>query len=172
MPVGEILISEKEIQRRVEVLGREIGDAIPPGDLHVITTLKGALFFAVDLIRALGREVTLGFITASSYGSSTESSGEVQLHQEDIGEFAGCHLLVVDDIIDTGRTLLAVTEALRTHNPVSIRTAVLIAKPARREAAIDADYVGFTIDDIFIIGYGLDYDEKYRPLPDIRAFSP
>ena len=172
MPVGEIFISENEIRRRVGALGREIGAAIPPGDLHVIVTLKGALFFAVDLIRALGREITLGFITASSYGSGTKSSGVVQLHQEDIGEFAGRHLLIIDDIIDTGRTLLAVTEALRVHGPASIRTAALIAKPARREIAIEADYVGFTIDDIFVIGYGLDADEKYRTLPDIRTFSP
>lgn len=172
MPLGDILISQTEIRRRVEVLGRQIGEAIPPGDLHVIATLKGALFFAVDLVRALGREATLGFITASSYGSGTESSGKVLLHQEDIGEPAGRHLLVVDDIIDTGRTLLAVTESLRAHRPLSVRTAVLIGKPARREAAIEADYVGFTIDDIFVVGYGLDYDEKYRTLPDIHFFSP
>lgn len=172
MPLGEILISQDHIRRRVETLGREISAATPPGNLHVVTTLKGALFFAVDLIRALGREVTVGFITASSYGSGTKSSGEVHLHQEDIGDVSGCHVLIVDDIIDTGRTLFAVSEAIRAHRPASIRTAALIAKPARRETVIDADYVGFTIDDIFIVGYGLDYDEMFRTLPDIHAFIP
>ncbi len=172
MTAGEILIPEEQIRRRVETLCQEISAAVPSGDLHVIITLKGALFFAVDLVRALGREVTIGFITASSYGSGTKSSGEVHLRQEDIGEIAGRHVLIVDDIIDTGRTLLAVTEALRPHRPASIRTAVLIDKPARREAAIGVDYVGFTIGDIFVVGYGLDSGEEHRTLPDIRAFIP
>lgn len=172
MPTGRILFSEEQIRRRVAELSREIAEAVPSGDFHVIITLKGALFFAVDLIRALGREVTIGFISASSYGSGTESAGEVALHLEEFGDVKGRHVLVVEDIIDTGRTLSAVTDALRDQDPASIRTVALIDKPARREVPIDADHVGFTTEDVFIVGYGLDSDQEYRTLPDIRAFIP
>jgi hypoxanthine phosphoribosyltransferase len=172
MSAGKIVFTQDQIRRRTEEIAREIDSAVPGGDLHVIVTLKGALFFAVDLIRALGREATLGFITASSYGSGTKSSGEVKLRIEDIGEVGGCHVLIVEDIIDTGRTLKTVIAAIRTMGPASVRTAALIDKPSRREDEIDADFTGFRVDDIFLVGYGLDCDQEYRTLPDIRSLDP
>ncbi len=172
MSAGKIVFTQDRIRRRTEEIAREIAGAIPGGDLHVIVTLKGALFFAVDLIRALGREATLGFITASSYGGGTESSGEVDLRTEDIGEVAGRHVLIVEDIIDTGRTLKIAVAAIQSLGPASVRTAALIDKPSRREVEIDAEFTGFRVDDIFLVGYGLDCDQEYRTLPDIRSLGP
>ncbi len=172
MSAGKILFTQDRIRRRTEEIAREIAGTFPEGDLHVIVTLKGALFFAVDLIRALGREATLGFITASSYGGGTESLGEVELRLDDIGEVAGRHVLIVEDIIDTGRTLKTAVAAIQKLGPASVRTATLIDKPSRREVEIDADFTGFEVDDIFLVGYGLDCDQEYRTLPDIRSLAP
>ncbi|HBK78759.1 MAG TPA: hypoxanthine phosphoribosyltransferase [Nitrospinae bacterium] len=171
MPLGNVVISQEEIRRRTAALAREIETAIPDGDLHVIITLKGGLFFGADLIRALRREVTLGFITASSYGGGTESTGKVLLKASDVGKITGRHVLIVEDIIDTGRTLEAVVGAIREQAPASVRTAALIDKPSRHKAPIDADFIGFPVEDVFLVGYGLDYAEKFRDLPDIRAFE-
>jgi len=170
--LGETLITESEIRGRVGTLAREVGAALPPGDLHCAVVLKSALFFAVDLLRALGREASLGFVSASSYGGGTESAGEVRLGLEAVGRVAGRHLLLIDDILDTGHTLAAARGALQALRPASLRTCVLLDKPSRRRVSIEADHVGFTIADVFVVGYGLDCAEAYRTLPDIRACRP
>ncbi|MEK6711717.1 MAG: phosphoribosyltransferase family protein, partial [Nitrospinota bacterium] len=162
MALGETLIAGSAIRGRLQELAREIGAALPPGPLHCVIVLKSALFFAVDLIRALDREATLGFLTASSYGDGTESSGEVRLDLGALGQVEGRHVLLFDDILDTGHTLLAARGALRALGPASLRTCVLLDKPSRRRAKIEADHVGFTIEDVFVVGYGLDYNERYR----------
>jgi hypoxanthine phosphoribosyltransferase len=172
MAPGEVIYSEEDIAQRTAGLAREINAAIPDGNLHVIITQKGALYFGVDLIRALGRRVTIGFITASSYGDGMESSGEVQLRSEDTGEIAARRVLIVEDIIDTGRTLQSVVNTIRSRKPASVHTVAFIDKPARREVAIDADFVGFSVEDVFLVGYGLDHAEAYRELPCIRSFEP
>ncbi len=172
MAPGEVIFSEEDIAQRTAGLAREINAAIPDGNLHVIITQKGALYFGVDLIRALGRRVTIGFITASSYGDGMESSGEVQLRSEDTGEITARRVLIVEDIIDTGRTLQSVVNTIRSRKPASVHTVAFIDKPARREVAIDADFVGFSAEDVFLVGYGLDHAEAYRELPCIRSFEP
>ncbi len=172
MAPGEVIYSEEDIAQRTAGLAREINAAIPDGNLHVIITQKGALYFGVDLIRALGRRVTIGFITASSYGDGMESSGEVQLRSEDTGEITARRVLIVEDIIDTGRTLQSVVNTIRSRKPASVHTVAFIDKPARREVAIDADFVGFSAEDVFLVGYGLDHAEAYRELPCIRSFEP
>lgn len=179
MAPGEGIYSEEDIAQRTAGLAREINAAIPDGNLHVIITQKGALYFGVDLIRALGRRVTIGFITASSYGDGMESSGEVQLRSEEVqlrsedtGEIAARRVLIVEDIIDTGRTLQSVVNTIRSRKPASVHTVAFIDKPARREVAIDADFVGFSVEDVFLVGYGLDHAEAYRELPCIRSFEP
>lgn len=172
MPLGETLISESEIRARIRELARELQAALPPGPLHCVVVLKSAIFFAVDLVRSLGREATLGFISAASYGEGTESGGQVRLGLEAAGRVEGRHVFLIDDILDTGHTLLAAREALRGLRPASLRTCVLLDKPSRRRVKIEADHAGFTIEDVFVVGYGLDCAEAYRTLPDIRAYRP
>lgn len=176
MPPGKIIFSSERIQARVASLAGEINAAIPTGgpagNLHVILTLKGALFFGVDLVRAMAREVSVGFISASSYGGGTESSGKVRLRIRDAGEITGRHILIVEDIIDTGRTLETIVNAINEQTPASVHTVAFIDKPSRREVDFEADFTGFPVEDIFIVGYGLDHAEAYRTLPGIHAFEP
>lgn len=172
MPAGRILIPAERIRARVAELAQEIGAALPPGPLHVVITLKGGIFFGVDLLRALGREASLGFLSAASYGEGTESAGEVRLDLENLGEVAGRNVLLLDDILDTGYTLAAAAEALHARRPASLRTCVLLDKPARRRVSVEADHAGFVVEDVFVVGYGLDRGEEYRTLPDIREYVP
>lgn len=176
MPPGKIIFSSERIQARVASLAGEINAAIPTGgpagNLHVILTLKGALFFGVDLVRAMAREVSVGFISASSYGGGTESSGKVRLRIRDAGEITGRHILIVEDIIDTGRTLETIVNAINEQTSASVHTVAFIDKPSRREVDFEADFTGFPVEDIFIVGYGLDHAEAYRTLPGIHAFEP
>lgn len=172
MPPGKVIFSSERIQERVASLAGEINAAIPAADLHVILTLKGALFFGTDLVHAMAREVSVGFISASSYGGGTESSGKVRLRIRDAGEITGRHILIVEDIIDTGRTLETIVNAVKEQNPASVHTVAFIDKPSRREVDFEADFTGLPVDDIFIVGYGLDHAEAYRTLPGIHAFEP
>ncbi|MFQ5896146.1 MAG: hypoxanthine phosphoribosyltransferase [Nitrospinota bacterium] len=168
----EPLIPREEIGRRVAELAQRLREDYGEEPLHLVVILKGAIFFAVDLIRALGRPVTLGFVSAASYGAGTESSGEVKLNLEALGAVEGRHVLVVEDILDTGLTLAKVKEAIAARAPRSLRLCVLLEKPARKQVPIEADYLGFQIGDRFVVGYGLDHAERHRELPDIRALGP
>ena len=172
MPADEILISETEIQNRLPALAAEINEVLPDGPVHVVMILKGSIFFGVDLARALVRNATLGFLAASSYGAGTKSKGRVQIDTEHLGEIEGRNVLLIDDILDTGHTFAKTIDILKEKRPASLRTCVLMDKPERREVDIHADHVGFTIDNHFVVGYGLDCDEAYRTLPDIRIYAP
>ena len=162
------LISADAIQRRVGDLAAEITRDHPLG-VHLVGVLKGACIFLSDLARALDCDVTIDFIAVSSYGSSTRSSGQVQLLKDLDVALEGRHVLIVEDIVDTGLTLTYLQDILRARAPRSLRTACLLSKPSRRLVDVAVDYVGFTIDDRFVVGYGLDHHERYRNLPHIAV---
>lgn len=165
-----VLISSDEIQRRVRALADEIQRDYPDG-VHLICVLKGAFIFLADLARALPGETTLDFMAVSSYGSSTTSSGQVQIIKDLETGIEGRDVLVVEDIVDTGLTLSYLQDVLRTRSPRSLRTACLLSKPSRRKVDVKVEYVGFTIEDKFVVGYGLDYAGRYRNLPHIAVIQ-
>jgi hypoxanthine phosphoribosyltransferase len=166
----QTLISARDIQERVGALALEIGRDHPDG-VHLVCVLKGAFVFLSDLARALDGDVTLDFMAVSSYGSSTKSSGQVQV-LKDLGYgIEGRDVVIVEDIVDTGLTLTYLQEILRARSPRNLRTACLLSKPSRRKVDVKVEYIGFTIEDKFVVGYGLDYAEKYRNLPHIAVIG-
>lgn len=167
-----VLLSTEQIQERVRSLALEISRDYPePQDLHLICVLKGAFMFQADLIRALDRIVTIDFMAVSSYAKGTTSSGEVRLIKDLDTGLQGRNVIIVEDIVDTGLTLSYLQEILHARGPRSLRTACLLSKPARRQVEVKVDYIGFTIEDRFVVGYGLDYAEKYRNLPYISVLG-
>jgi hypoxanthine phosphoribosyltransferase len=163
-------ISATDIQARVQALGQEIRRDHPDG-VHLVCVLKGAFVFLSDLARAIGGTVTLDFIAVSSYGSGTKSSGQVQLLKDLDSPLEGRDVVIVEDIVDTGLTLTYLQEILRARAPRRLRTACLLSKPSRRKVDVPVEYIGFTIEDRFVVGYGLDHAEQYRNLPDIAVVS-
>jgi hypoxanthine phosphoribosyltransferase len=170
--VGEVLISHQQIKERTEELGRQLTEDYRGKDPLLICILKGGLMFLADLMREVHLPLEIDFIAVSSYGDSTESSGVVRILMDLERNIQGRHVLIVEDIIDTGRTLTYIIENLRTRGPASIKVCTLLDKPTRRELEIPIDYVGFTIPDKFVIGYGLDYGEIYRNLPFVGILKP
>ena len=169
---NSVLISESEIQKRVTALAAEIRrDHGPTAAIHLVAVLKGAFIFLADLMRQMEGEVTCDFIALSSYGSGTQSSGEVRLNKDLDRGLEGRHVVIVEDIVDTGLTLHYLQELLRARAPKSLKTACLLSKPSRRKVDVQVDYIGFTIEDRFVIGYGLDYAEQYRNLPYIGVLE-
>src|ERR1700675_4276571 len=169
--ITEILLSEAQIQKRVAELALEIRRDFP-GDLHVIAVLKGAFMFLTDLVRHMPGQVSLDFMALSSYGKATTSSGEVRLLKDLDTALDGRNVIIVEDIVDTGLTLTYLQDILRARNPKCLRTACLLSKPSRRQANVKVEYIGFTIEDRFVVGYGLDYSEQYRNLPYIAVLQP
>ncbi len=163
----KMLISAEQIRRRVGELGEAIAKDHPHGPLCLIGVLKGSFMFLADLVRALPRSTRLDFLMAASYGGATESSGKVQLLHDLTLDIAGCPVVVVEDIVDTGITLDFLLTHLRSKSPASLRVAALLDKPARHRREVTIDYVGFRIGDEFVVGYGLDLAEDYRHLQDI-----
>ena len=162
-----VLIGEDELSARIAALAHEIRQELPTGQIHLICVLKGAFLFLGDLIRAMNGHVTIDFMACSSYGADTSSSGEVRLSKDlDVG-IEGRDVIIVEDIVDTGLTLHYLQEILLARGPRSLRTACLLSKPSRRKIDVKVDYIGFTIEDRFVVGYGLDYAEQYRNLPYI-----
>lgn len=164
------LIDQATIAKRIEELASEISSAFGPGPITMLSLLKGAFIFTADLMRALakhGHTIHIEFITASSYGNNTTSSGEVHLYWQGELPTESDRLLIIDDILDTGLTLSRVKELALRQRPAMCHIAVLLDKPSRRSAPITAEYIGFTIPDHFVIGYGLDFAERYRELPFI-----
>src|SRR5688500_12604826 len=161
-------ISAGQIQERIRSLAVEIRRD-HPGGVHLVCVLKGAFVFLSDLARALEGDVTLDFIAVSSYGTSTKSSGQVQLLKDLDTGIEGRDVVIVEDIVDTGLTLTYLQDILRARAPRSLRTACLLSKPSRRQTEVKVDYVGFTIDDKFVVGYGLDVSEQHRNLPYIAV---
>ena len=140
-------------------------------DLHFIAVLKGAVMFLSDLVRSMDGRITMDFIALSSYGSGTTSSGEVRLIKDLDYGLEGRNVIIVEDIVDTGLTLHYLQEILRARNPKSLRTACLLSKPSRRKIEVKVDHIGFTIEDKFVVGYGLDFSEQYRNLPYIGVLT-
>jgi hypoxanthine phosphoribosyltransferase len=167
MPPG-VLIAEGQIERRVAELAAEIRRDFRGEDpVHLVTVLKGGFMFLADLMRAFEGPVTCDFIAVSSYGAATSSSGEVRLTKDLDQSVEGRDVIIVEDIVDTGLTLSYLQEILRARGPRTLRTVCLLNKPARRSVDVQVEYIGFTIDDRFVVGYGLDFDERYRNLPYI-----
>jgi len=165
-PKIETLHDQAEIAVRVEALAGEIDRAIP-GDFTIVGVLKGCFIFVADLVRALddlGRRPRIDFIRLSSYGAAKESAGEVRLAGAAPAGIAGHKVLLVDDIVDTGRTLVYARELMQAQGAEEVWTCTLVDKPSRREVAFSADFTGFEVPDIFIVGYGIDYAEDYRHL--------
>jgi hypoxanthine phosphoribosyltransferase len=164
----QILLTAEEIQARVTDMGAEIERDYPGGDgIHLVGVLKGGFMFMSDLVRAMSPRVTLDFIAVSSYGKSTRSTGEVRMVKDVDAGLEGRHVIIVEDIVDTGLTLTYLQDIRRARGPLSLKTACLLSKPSRRQVEVTVDYVGFTIEDRFVVGYGLDVDEQYRNLPFI-----
>ena len=165
--VGKILYTQEQIYERVEELAREIERDYEGEELILLCTLKGAVLFMADMMKAINLETMIDFIAASSYGSGTSTSGFVKVTKDVTMDLYNKNVLIIEDIVDSGTTLKFLKEYLQDRNPKSVKIATLLDKPARRTADVTPDYVGFTVDDLFIIGYGLDYDQKYRNLPYI-----
>src|SRR5207247_9361877 len=165
------MITAAQIARRVRRLGREISRVYADIDtpLVMVVILKGAAVFAADLLRSLSIPAELEFVRASSYGSGTSSSGRVRFAHLVEGPLRGRDILLVEDIVDSGRTISVIVRELRRHHPASVRLAALLDRPARREVEVDIDFTGFRIPDRFVIGYGLDYAGLYRELPGIYS---
>lgn len=170
--VGQVLLDEATIQARIREMGRQISADHAGQELVLICILKGSVLFTADLMRALDVPVIVDFMSISSYGASTKSSGVVKIVKDLEERIEDKHVLVVEDIVDTGLTLQYLLKALKLRHPASIKICTLLSKPARRVAEVEVDYCGFTIDDHFVIGYGLDYGNHYRQLPYIGVIKP
>ena len=167
----KILISGGRIQRRIQALARQIRKDFPDEPLHLVSVLKGGVFFLTDLARRISGEVSFDFIAVSSYGQNTRSSGQVRLTRDLDSSIEGKTVIVVEDILDTGMTLQYLLRLFQQRKPKHLRVAVLLDKPERRITAVHADYVGFSIPNEFVVGYGLDYAERYRNLPYVGVLS-
>ena len=170
--VSEVLITGEEIAEKTAELARQITADYKDKDPLLICILKGGLMFLADLTRQVRLPLEIDFMAVSSYGDATESSGVVRILMDLERNIQGRHVLIVEDIIDTGRTLNYIIHNLRTRGPASIKICTLLNKPARRLLDIPLDYVGFVIPDRFVVGYGLDYGEIYRNLPFVGVLKP
>lgn len=171
--VQEILFSEQQLKERVAQLGREISrDYAGKEPVLLVSVLRGSYIFMADLSRAIDIPVQIDFMSVSSYGKGTNSSGQVEIKKDLSDSIEGGHVIVVEDILDSGNTLSYLLHVLSARHPASISLCTLLDKPERREKPIQADYVGFTVPNAFIVGYGLDYAEKYRNLPYIGVLKP
>jgi hypoxanthine phosphoribosyltransferase len=168
----EVLITRQEINTRIAKMAQQIRSDFKPGTpIHYVAVLKGAFMFLSELIRATEGPVTCDFIAVSSYGSGSTSSGEVRLTKDLDQSLEGRHVVIVEDIVDTGLTLSYLQEILRARGPRALKTACLLSKPSRRKIDVQVEYIGFTIEDRFVVGYGLDFDEQYRNLADIAVLE-
>jgi len=170
--IAEILVDEAAIEEKVRELGTRIAEDYRGRDLVLVSILKGALPFLADLMRQIQIPLALDFLEVSSYGEGTQSSGLVRILKDLANPIEGRHVLVVEDILDTGQTLAHVVAHLRSQQPASVRLCTLLDKPSRRIVPIEIDYKGFEIPDKFVVGYGLDYAERYRNLPFIGVLKP
>lgn len=166
---GQVQISEAEIKARIAELGREIAADYAGLDLQLIAVLNGAFVFMADLVRAIDLPLTVDFLSVSSYGSETKTSGQVKLVKDLDRSIRGKHVILVEDIVDTGLTMQYLLGYLQAQEPASLKVAALLSKPSRRRVEVPVAYLGFTIDDAFVYGYGLDVDHRYRNLPFVTS---
>jgi hypoxanthine phosphoribosyltransferase len=169
--IGDILVQPDALRRRVEELGAQITADYVGKDLLLVGVLKGAIFFLADVMRHIEVPCDLDFMAVSSYGSATDSSGVVRILKDLDAPLEGRDVLIVEDIVDSGLTLQYLLRNLGARNPASLEVCALLTKPTRRKVELDARYVGFEIPDRFVIGYGLDFDEKYRNLPYVASMT-
>ncbi|NLM51856.1 MAG: hypoxanthine phosphoribosyltransferase [Firmicutes bacterium] len=169
--IERVLISREEIQAKVAELGAQISKDYAGKKLQLICVLKGAVVFLADLMRHISVPVEIDFMAVSSYGADTKTSGIVRILKDLDGSIAHKHCLIVEDIIDSGLTLKYLKENLESRQPASVKIVTLLDKPERRQVNIAPDYCGFTIPDEFVVGYGLDFAEQYRSLPDICVLA-
>ncbi len=167
----EILISEQDILSRVKELGANISSDYQGKEIVLLCILKGGVMFAVDLAKCIDLTVKLEFMSVSSYGAEKVSSGIVRIANDLDESIEGKHVIVVEDIIDSGQTLHYLLSVLKARKPASIKVCALLDKPTKRKVVVDADYIGFTVPDEFVVGYGLDYDQKYRNLPYVAILK-
>jgi len=170
--VGEVLVEREALAERVVELAAEISRDYEGQDLLLVGVLKGAVFFLSDLMRHLETECEVDFMAVSSYGSSTDSSGVVRILKDLDADLTGRHVLVVEDIIDSGLTLSWLLSNLRSRGPATVEVATMLRKPEAAKVEVDVRYVGFDIPNEFVVGYGLDYAEKYRNLPFVGTLAP
>ncbi len=168
----KILISKEQIAKRVKELGEEITRDYKGESVLMVAILRGAVVFFSDLVKSVDLDVRFDFMVVSSYGSSSVTSGEVRILKDISQPIEGVNVIIVEDIIDTGNTLKNLKKMLLTRNPKSLKIASLLDKPSRRRVEIEGDYVGFEVPNEFVVGYGLDYAEKYRNLPEIGVLKP
>jgi hypoxanthine phosphoribosyltransferase len=169
--LGPVLLDRQTIQSRVRELGARIARDYRGKTPHLVCILKGASLFHADLIRVIDLELSYDFVAVSSYCKQTKSSGEVRILKDLDESIEGKDVLLVEDIVDTGLTLHYLLQNLKSRGPASLRTVALLNKPSRREIDVLVEYVGFDISDKFVVGYGLDFDQRYRNLPDIRILQ-
>ena len=162
-----VLLSEEEVDERIKTLGEQISKDYEGKEVHLVCVLKGGSFFMCELAKRITVPVSLDFMSVSSYGSDTKSSGVVKIVKDLDESLKDQHVIIVEDIVDSGRTLSYLMEMLRDRGPASLRLCTLLDKPERRVVEVKVDYTGFSIPDEFVVGYGLDYDQKYRNLPYI-----
>lgn len=171
--IDHILVSEEELQQKVRELGLQISRDYEGRDLLLVAILKGSVAFMADLMRAISLPCTIDFMVVSSYGgANTSSTGLVKIVKDLDQDLTGKDVLIVEDILDTGITLSNLVPMLRLRNPNSVRLCTILSKPSRRKADIEPDYLGFEVPDEFVVGYGLDFDEKYRNLPYVGVLKP
>jgi hypoxanthine phosphoribosyltransferase len=167
-----VLLDAATIQARIHEMAKEIEAGYPAGEeIHLVAVLKGGFVFMSDLVRQMTAPVTLDFIAVSSYAKGKHSSGEVRMLKDLDSGLEGRHVIIVEDIVDTGLTLTYLQDILRARSPKTLRTACLLSKPSRRQVDVKVEYIGFTIEDRFVVGYGLDYGEKYRNLGYIAVLD-
>lgn len=168
----KMLFSEEEVNNRINQIAKEISDDYQGKEIHLVCVLKGGVFFMCELAKRLTVPVTMDFMALSSYGNGTESSGYITMKKELDESIEGKHVMIVEDIVDSGRTLKYLTQELERRNPASLHLCTLLDKPDRRVVDMKADYTCFEIPDEFVVGYGLDYAQKYRNLPYIGIVEP
>lgn len=167
--VGEILLTEEQIKEKVSCLAEQINQDYAGKELIVVGILKGCFVFVSDLVRRLSGDVQVHFMQVSSYGSGTESTGNVRIKKDLSIDIKGKHVLIAEDIVDSGNTLYQLLPILKERKPASVKVCSLLSKPSRRQVEYDPEYIGFEIPDKFIVGYGLDCDERFRQLPYIAV---
>lgn len=167
-----VMLSQEQLATRVRELGAEITAAYAGKEVTVVGVLSGSFIFMADLVRHIELPIRCDFLGLSSYGSATESSGVVAITKDLSGPVEGRHILVVEDIVDTGLTMAYLLKNLATRKPASVRIVSLLSKPARRQVDVTIDFLGFTIEDRFVVGYGLDFDGRYRNVPYLGVLEP
>jgi len=170
--IAKVLLTKEQIDDKVAELGKRISTDFAGEEIIVACVLRGAFVFCADLVRQLDLKLTIEFVEASSYGQSSDTSGNVQIKRDFDVDISGRHVLLVEDIVDTGLTLKRLKDMLLVRQPSTLSICTLLDKPSRRKVDMRADYLGFTIPDEFVVGYGLDYAGRYRNLPDLCVLEP